>query len=205
MMMDRIKISLVCISAYFFWMLIIIVSSVIFYANVQFRLLLISQILSIVSLFGSLLFLIEIREKSNRWYLGIPFFVAILVLSVSNLLIYFNGKYVFSDPISTLDTIWFASSMALAPCAALLLYSMPKNQLTNHYMPLTTSIMVGIFAIVFLLLVLREILSYSSMEGSIALVLLYYYIGMPIIGICFWAIVLRYKSTDDVGKIKPAV
>lgn len=72
-------------------------------------------------------------------------------------------------------------------------------------MPLTTSIMVGIFAIVFLLLVLREILSYSSMEGSIALVLLYYYIGMPIIGICFWAIVLRYKSTDDVGKIKPAV
>lgn len=204
-MMDRIKLSLACVSAYFFWILITIVSSVIFHAYIGMGLFFVSQILSIVSLLGSLLFLFLMRKQSNRWYLGVPFFITIFVLSISNMLIYFSGKDVFSDPIRIIDTIWFASSMVLAPSAALLLFSMPGDQLAREYMPLTTSIMIGIFAIVFLLLVLREISAYSSMEGSIALVLIYYYIGMPIIGICILTIASRYKNKDDVSKIKPAV
>jgi hypothetical protein len=95
--------------------------------------------------------------------------------------------------------------MALAPCAALLLYSMPNDQLIKNYMSLTTSILIGIFATLFLILTVQEISRYSSMEGSIALVLIYYYIGMPIIGICILTIASGYKNKDDVSKIKPAV
>lgn len=203
--MDRIKLSLACVSTYFFWMIITIVALVIFHAYIGMGLFLVSQILSIVSLSGSLLFIVFMREKSNRWYLGAPFFIMVCVLSLSNLLIYLSGKDAFSDPIRIIDTIWFASSMALAPCAALLLFSMPKDQLTEHYMSLATSIMISLFAIVFLILTVLEISRYSSMEGSIALVFIYYYIGMPIIGICILNIALRYKNKEDVSRIKPAV
>lgn len=142
------------------------------------------ELLSIISLFGSVLFLLEARKTLSRWYLAVPLCVFIFLMVIVNLLIYYGGKPFLADPINTAETLWIAVLALLSPCSVLLfLSSNGSDRLTNLYVAVSSA--AGIFSVFFLYLGFMEIFSQASVEAVISPLAFYWTVLMPAIGVCF--------------------
>lgn len=200
MKMNKIKIALVCISAIFFFtwagygLSFVLPSYKGAYLSYAFA---VPQLLlSVVSLFGSLLFVLEMKSKSNRWYLGIPLCIVILIIVITNFLSFSHGKPFLSDPISITETIWITSLTMLAPCSILFFLSFSENLREINNIPIVLSAVISIFDILFFYFALRDIISpHPTLHAAGALLVFFYWsIGMPIIGVCLVTIAIIYKE-----------
>lgn len=189
--MVKVKISLALASAIFFITWFIGLVSVIFrltsiIPTSPYLLIAIIEPLSIISLFGSVLFLLEAKKSRDRWYLALPMCITVSMITMVNLLIYLSGKPFLSDPIVAVETLWIALLALLAPCSVLFFLSR-HSRLTNGCV--AASSVVSIFSIFSMLLALQEIMTSArpSIHAFIGLLILYWLIGMPIVGICLLA------------------
>jgi len=201
MKMNKIKIALVCTSAIFFftWVgyglgygLSFVFTS--YKSAYLFPAIAVPQLLSVVSLFGSLLFISEMKSKSNRWYLGIPLCIVVLPILITSFLSFFSGKPFLSDPLSITEMIWITSLTMLAPCAILFFLSFPGNLREINSIPIVLSVIISIFDILFFYFALHDFIIRPTLHAAGALLGFYWSIGMPIIGICLVAIAVRYKK-----------
>ena len=88
---------------------------------------LIDLLLSIISFFGSMLFLLEARKVLPRWYLAVPLCISLFLLVIVNFWIYFSGKELHSDPFSIAETLSIIFLALLSPFSALVFLSMDRH------------------------------------------------------------------------------
>ena len=182
------KISLICISAIFFFMWIVyglleffpFHGSVLFYALPLF--------LSSISLFGSLLFLLELKTRLKRWFLGIPLCILFLIVLIASFLGYTMAIYTLS---SLVEMVLYTSYLLLAPCSVLFFLSFPEDFRKISTTPVRISLLISIYSTLILPWAFRDFISAGHLEAVIGAVVLYCIIGMPIIGMCVVAIAIR--------------
>jgi len=149
------------------------------------------ELLSIISFFGSVLFLVEARKTLSRWYLAIPLCISLSVFVITNFLVYFNEKSFLDDPISTVEALWIIILTLLSPCSVLFfLSSNGHDSSTNVYVAVSSA--ASIFSMFFLFLALKEISKWSSIETVLLLLAFYWAICMPAIGVCFVSKAVMY-------------
>lgn len=155
------------------------------------------KVLSVISFFGSVLFLLEARKMLSRWYLAIPLCISLSVFVITNLLAYSSGKPFLSDPINTVEVLWIAVLALLSPCAVLFFSSSYGHDSSkNVYVVISSA--ASIFSIFFLLLAFREISKWSSIETVLLLLAFYWTICMPAIGVCFVSKAVMFRGNDDL-------
>ncbi len=108
----RIKIALALMSAIFmfYWAKVLIG-----FILHPLSIVLIDLLLSIISFFGSMLFLLEARKVLPRWYLAVPLCISLSLLVIVNFWIYFSGKPFHSDPFSIAETLSIISYGVTVP------------------------------------------------------------------------------------------
>jgi hypothetical protein len=154
------------------------------------------ELLSIISFFGSVLFLLEARKTLSRWYLAVPLCISLSVFVIMNLLIYFSGKPFLGDPISTVEVLWITLLALLSPFSVLFfLSSNGRDGSKNVYIVVSSA--ASIFSIFFLLLALREVSKSSSIEAVLLPLAFYWTILMPAIGVCFVSKTAMYRENDN--------
>lgn len=201
----RIKIALALTSAIFmmmwiaylanfinFSMFTLTTSSLLFIGLIEF--------LSIISFFGSILFLLEARKVLPRWYLAVPLSISLLILLIVNFWIYFSGKELLSDHIGLAETLSI-TFLALLPLFSVLVFLSLHRHPDSMNVYLAVSCTVSLLSIIFLYFTLRG-LSYALSRGwptfdAVALQLYYWFFVMPIIGICFLVRSITYKNPEN--------
>jgi len=155
------------------------------------------ELLSMTSLFGSVLLLLEARNTLSRWYLAIPLCISLSVFVIVNFLVYSNEKSFLSAPVSTVETLWLVILALMSPCSILFfLSSNGQDGSTNVY--LAVSFAVSIFSMFFLFLALNKISKFSSIDEVLLPLIFYWDICMPAIGICFLSKATMYRTNNDV-------
>ncbi|WP_082098510.1 MULTISPECIES: hypothetical protein [unclassified Methanosarcina] len=153
------------------------------------------ELLSIISLFGSLLFLLETRKTLARWYLTIPLCISLSAFVITNFLVYSNGKSFLGNPVSAIETLWIIILVFLSPCSALLFLSSNGHcGSTNVYVAVSSA--TSVFSMFFLILALREISKWSSIEAVLLPLAFYWTICMPAIGVCFLSKATMYGADN---------
>lgn len=155
------------------------------------------EFLSIISFFGSVLFLLEARKTLPRWYLAFPlcFFLALLV--VTNLFIYFDGKPFLGDPINTAETLWLVLLALLSPSSVLFFMSLHADDSSGEaYVPVSSA--ASIFAVFLLFIVFTEISRWKSVEAIFLPLAFYWTVLMPATGVCFLSKSSMYRENNDL-------
>ena len=200
----RIKIALALTSAIFMMMWIAYLANFIIFSMFPLTtssLLFIGLIefLSIISFFGSILFLLEARKVLPRWYLAVPLSISLLILLIVNFWIYFSGKELLSDHIGLEETLSI-TFLALLPLFSVLVFLSLHRHPDSMNVYLAVSCTVSLLSIIFLYFTLRG-LSYALSRGtfdSVATFQLFYWcFVMPIIGICFLVRSITYKNPEN--------
>ncbi|MHC1754280.1 MAG: hypothetical protein AB9861_02415 [Methanosarcina sp.] len=155
------------------------------------------ELLSITSFFGSLLFLLEARKTLSRWYLAVPLCISLSVFVITNVLVYFSGKPFLGDPISAVEALWITMLALLSPCSVLFFLSSDGHDGSKNVYIVVSSA-TSIFSIFFLLLALREVSKWSSIEAVLLPLALYWTILMPAIGVCFVSKAAMYRENDNI-------
>jgi len=193
----RIKIALVLTSAVFMMIWAKVLIGFIFH---PLSIVLIDLLLSIISFFGSMLFLLEARKVLPRWYLAVPLCISLFLLVIVNFLIYFSSKPFHSDPFSISETLSIILLALLSPLSALVFLSMDRHpDSMNVYF--AVSCVASMLSIILLFFALRE-LSLSerglTFDGVIPFQAFYWCFVMPIIGICFLIRAITYRNPEKV-------
>ena len=185
MKINKIKISLICISAIFFFMWVVIPMDYPSYSGTASTVA-VAQFLSVISLFGSILFLSEMKNKSNRWYLGVPLCIVILIAAITMFFDFYRYHYFLLNTSLTI----------LAPCSVLFFLSVPADRRKMITIPALISSIISIYALFSYYYLLRGMLSPLQTSWNVVdlMSMLYWVIGMPIIGICFVVIAIIYKK-----------
>ncbi len=151
------------------------------------------ELLSIISFFGSILFLLQARKTLSRWYLAVPLCILLSLLVITNLFIYFDGKPFLSEPISTVETLWIIILALLSPCSALFfLSSYGHDSSTKVYVVVSSA--ASLFSLFFLFLALLEISRLSSIEAVLLPLVFYWTVLLPAIGVCFLSKATMYME-----------
>jgi hypothetical protein len=149
------------------------------------------ELLSLISFFGSVLFLVEARKTLSQWYLAIPLCLSLFVFVITNFLVYSNEKSFLGDPISTVEALWIIILALLSPCSALFfLSSNGHDGSTKIYVAVSSA--ASIFSMFFLFLAFKEISKWSSIEAVLLPLAFYWAICMPAIGVCFVSKAVTY-------------
>ncbi|WP_440948494.1 hypothetical protein ACSAZL_09845 [Methanosarcina sp. T3] len=154
------------------------------------------ELLSLISLFGSLLFLLEARKTLSRWYLTIPLCVSIFLFIITNFLVYSDEKSFLGAPVSTVETLWLVILALLSPSSVFFFLSSNGHD-GSMYVYVAVSFAVSIFSIFFLFLALREISKWSSIDGVLLPLIFYWDICMPAIGVCFLSKATMHRTNND--------
>jgi hypothetical protein len=195
MKMNKIKIALVCTSAIFFESLVVYGLGFFIYPHHHYYppppyayiLFAVSPLLSIISLFGSLLFVTEMKSKSNRWYLGIPLCIVILITIIAMILDFCHiGRHLLSDTSLTM----------LAPCSVVFFLSVPADRRKKVIIPVLISSIISGYALYSYYYLLRGMLAPHLTSWNVVGLLqgLYMVYGMSIVGMCFVAVAIIYKE-----------
>jgi len=115
------------------------------------------KVLSVISLFGSVLFVLEARKMLSRWYLAIPLCISLSVFVITNFLAYSSGKPFLSDPISTVEVLWITVLALLSPCSVLFFLSSYGHDSSKKCIHCDFIRSKYLFLYFFLLLAFREI------------------------------------------------
>jgi len=144
-------------------------------------------LMSIISLFGSMLFLLEARKALPRWYLAIPFCISLLLIAILCFWEVSGG----ASLIQIVTPIVIVLLALLSPFSVLVFLSLHKRpySMTAY---LAVSSIASIISIFSLFLAVLEILiegalyGTSTMYSSLAILyVIYWLVVMPIMGLAF--------------------
>ncbi|MGM0770617.1 MAG: hypothetical protein ACQESU_03305 [Halobacteriota archaeon] len=208
----KLKISLVCISAIFFFMVLFygltisgiserVVSSdgAYMWLGLAFRLGAISLIGGIIFLIGDIIFLIgdiifligdiiflsEVRKQSAQWYLSTPLLLVMSAIIVTSIFLLYYVTPPSIDPAEPVGFIHIASLIALAPASIPFLFSFP-NFSDVGYISGVLAVFMSIFALADLYFIIKDVFfDQSPCSNALAVGFIYYLIGVSMIGICF--------------------
>lgn len=152
------------------------------------------ELLSIISLFGSVLFLLQARKTLSLWYLAVPLCIFLSLLVITNIFIYFNGKPFLVEPISTAEMVWIIILALLSPCSALFFISSYGHDSSTKVYVIVSSA-ASLFSLFFLTLL--EISRCSSIEAVLLPLVFYWTVLMPAIGVCFLSKATMYIEGDN--------
>jgi hypothetical protein len=152
-------------------------------------------LLNIISLLGSVLFLLEARDVLNRWYLAIPLCISLSVLVMVNLLRPFFGFHSFYSPVDTLTMLWIILLALLPLCSAMVFLFLNRRSGSMDIYGAVSSA-ASILSIFSLFFAYMEIPKWSIMGSAQFPLILYWTILMPIIGICFLVRAITYRNPE---------
>lgn len=199
----RIKIALALMSAIFmfYWAAALIISCILWSMSVtilSFEDL--TELLSIISFLGSVLFLVEARKVLPRWYLAVPLSISLFILVIANF--WMNFFSLLSDHVGIADALVITLMTLLSPFSVLVFLSMDRHpDSMNAY--LAVSSVASMLSMLLLFFTLKG-LSHALSEGwptfnTVAVPTLFYWcFVMPIIGICFLVSAITYKNPENV-------
>lgn len=182
----RIKIAMALMSVIFMFVVAIIFNVFHFLPGSDEAVLL--EVMSTISFFGSVLFLLEARKVLPRWYLAIPFCVSISLL----VLVSFrevSGKEFLSDYSYLVTPLVITLLALLSPFSLLIFLSLHRHPYSMKAY-LAVSAIASVISIFSLFFAIWELSSRHSHEASfsdglIAIHFLYWLIVMPIVGLSF--------------------
>lgn len=154
------------------------------------------ELLSLISLFGSLLFLLEARKTFFHWYLAIPLCISLSLFVITNFLVYSNEKPFLGAPISTVETLWLIILALLSP-SSLFFFLSSNGHDGSMYVYVVVSFAVSIFSMFFLFLALREISKESSIDGVLLPLIFYWDVCLPTIGVCFLSKATMHGNNNE--------
>lgn len=144
---NKIKIALFCTSVNFFSNILIFLAYFIGVFLMEFSVVigaivfnLFLLILVPISLFGSLLFNLEMKKKSKYWFLGLPFSITILFYFILYFLL-----LVIALPLP--DLLFKILLVTWAPLAILFFLSIPENQRRNVLIPVIICMIAGVIIV----------------------------------------------------------
>jgi hypothetical protein len=194
----RIKIALALTSAIFMMIWINSLLNFMFFSlssTITFPVL-IYLLLSIISLFGSVLFLLEARKVLPRWYLAVPLCISLFLLVMLSLWIYFSGKPFIGGPISIAGILSLTLLALLSPFSVLVFLSLHKHpDSMNAYLAVScVASLLSMFSLFFTLQLLSLSRGGPTFNDADIPVVIYLAYIMPIIGICFLVRAITYRN-----------
>ncbi|WP_292389235.1 hypothetical protein [Methanosarcina sp. UBA5] len=182
----RIKIAMALMSVIFMFVVAIISNGFYLLPGSDEAVLL--EVMSTISLFGSVLFLLDTRKVLPRWYLAVPFCISLSLL----VLVSFwqvNGKEFLSGYRHLVTPLVITILALLSPFSLLVFLSLHRHPYSMKAY-LAVSSIASVISISSLLFAVWELSSRHSHEASfsdglIAIHFLYWLIVMPIIGLSF--------------------
>lgn len=146
------------------------------------------ELMSTISLFGSVIFLLEVRKVLPRWYLAAPFFISLFLL----VLVSFwqvNSKEFLSDYRHLVTPIVIVLLALLSPFSLLVFLSLHRHPYSMKAYLAVSSIAsaISIFSLCFAVWELssRHPHEASFSDDLIAIYFFYWLIAMPIVGLSF--------------------
>jgi hypothetical protein len=182
----RIKIAMALMSVIFMFVVAIISNVFHFLPGSDEAVLL--EVMSIISFFGSVLFLLEARKVLPRWYLAVPFCISLSLLVIVSFC-QVSGKEFLSDYRYLVAPLVITLLVLLSPFSLLVFLSLHRHPYSMKAYFAVSSI-ASIISILSLFFAVWELSSRHSHEASfsdglIAIYFLYLLIVMPIVGLSF--------------------
>ncbi|AKB48658.1 hypothetical protein MSKOL_2881 [Methanosarcina sp. Kolksee] len=146
------------------------------------------ELMSTISLFGSVLFVLEARKVLPRWHMAVPFCVSLFLLVIVSFW-KVSGTEFLSDYRYLVTPIVITLLALLSPFSLLVFLSLHRHPYSMKAYLAVSSIasVISIFSLFFAVWELSSRHSHeaSFSDGLIAIYLLYWLIVMPIIGLSF--------------------
>lgn len=142
-------------------------------------------LIGIISLSGSLLFVVEIRKISKQWYFGIPHVIALGILCITGPIALILGE-------NNLD--FLSISLAILSVTSVSFFLAPPDSWRKFTrVSVLISGIIAIYAIIYMYYLIRGILSPLSTSWNVigGFTALYWMILMPLIGLCYVATAYR--------------
>jgi len=133
-----------------------------------------------ISFFGSLLWIREMKNESTEWYFGIPHVIALFILVISAPLDYFiRGGHNLTYFIIALEIL------SITSVGFFLSFSDSRKKITRWFT--LVSGLIGIYAVYTIWYLVQQMLTYGRSEGAVSDILefIYWLIFMPLIGLCY--------------------
>ncbi len=192
------RIILVFVSAIFFWMPAAICLRLFLPYSGSFLMACSLVLAGVATLIGSVSLLSEAVRKSGKSYLSVPFCIDTLAIVVASSMVLLSGKSFLSDPVNVVETITIVGLTLLAPCSAVLFYSLPeKNTVTRVSIALSS--LIGVFAVFVILITLKDLSIRPTIHAMLGLLWLYWIIGMPVIGMCYIANAVSNRAVGSAS------
>lgn len=146
------------------------------------------ELMSMISFFGSVLFLLEARKVLPRWYLAVPFCISLFLLVIVSFW-EVSGKDLLSDYRYLITPLVITLLALLSPFSLMVFLSLHRHP-DSMKAYLAVSSIASIISVFSLLFAVWELSSRHSHEASfsdglIAIYFLYWLIVMPGMGLCF--------------------
>lgn len=182
----RMKIAMALMSVIF--MLVVAIISNVFHLLPGADEAVLLELMSIISLFGSVIFLLEARKVLPRWYLAVPFCISLLLLVIISFW-EVSGKEFLSGYRYLVTPLVITILALLSPFSLLVFLSLHRHpySMKAYLAVLSIASIISIFSLFFAVWELSSRHSYeaSFSDSLIAIYLLYWLIVMPIIGLSF--------------------
>ena len=154
------------------------------------------ELMSVISLFGSVIFLVEARKVLPRWYLAVPFCISLFLLVIVSFW-EVSGEELLSDYRNLVTPLVIILLALLSPFSLLVFLSLYRHPYSMKVY-LAVSSIVSIISAFSLFFAFWEISSRprdtSFSDSLIALYLLYWLIVMPTMGLSFLFRAIKFYS-----------
>lgn len=161
-----------------------------------------TELLSIISFLGSVLFLVEARKVLPRWYLAVPLSISLFILVIANFWIIFSGRELLSDHIGIAETLVMLFMALLSPFSALVFLSMDRhpNSMNAYLAVSSVASMLSMLLLFFTLSGLSHALSRGgpTFDAVVAFQAFYWLFVMPVIGICFLVSAITCRNPENI-------
>lgn len=166
-------------------------------------------LLNIISLLGSVLFLLEARDTVHRWHLAVPLCISLSVLTMLDILIYVGGSLPGSGLI--LERLWIILLALLPLCSTMVFWSLKgRSGSIDAYVAVSSTVSIlsiislyfvykGIskWSTIFSLITAWDISKWSTLGAAQFPLIFYWTVLMPIIGICFLVRAITYRNPEN--------
>ena len=191
----RMKIAMALMSVIF--MLVVAIISNIFHLLPGSNESVLVELMSIISFFGSLLFLSEAKKVLPGWYLAVPFCISLFLLVIISFW-EVSGKELLSDYRYLVTPLVITLLALLSPFSLLVFLSLHRHpdSMKSYLAVSSIASVVSVFSLFF---AVWEISSRHSHEASfsnglIAIYFLYWLVVMPITGLSFLHYAIKQRN-----------
>lgn len=192
MKMPRSGISLVLTSTifFFFWVAPLTGLNPAFYGA--------TAVLSCISLLGLLLFILTVQRRDGSRYPALLLLITVSALGIVSYVLYPESKPFLSDPVSDREGIWISILSLLAPASMVFFHTFPKRLKAKALVPFQAIAGIAIFAVILFACAFKSVaLSPTpTLHPWSGLLILYWTVGLPLIGFNFLSIAVRCRGDN---------